>query len=234
MRTYYLSSRKEWAHYPIDFPVVFKTLDGSNGKGVHLASSEKELIQWIESNEPSMSLFTKLDLLRRKHFRTKRTYPEYPDYTNRKDYEEYKDYITKDKGFILQEYIPDLIYDYRVLIFYDKYYVMKRHTKPGDFRASGTKLFDFDFEVDPHLLEYAKQIFEKLDAPMASLDIAFNEKDYCLFEFQALHFGVSALVKSDGYYSFDNDTWRFTQTTSQLETEVALSVIKYIQKTIED
>ena len=234
LRTYYLSSRKEWTHYPIDFPVVFKILDGSNGKGVHLANSKKELIQWIESNEPSMSLFTKLDLLRRKHFRTKRTYREYPDYTNRKDYEEYKDYITKGKGFILQEYIPDLTYDYKVLIFYDKYYVVKRHTKPGDFRASGTKLFDFDFEADLDLLAYAKQIFEKLDTPLASLDIAFNGKTYSLLEFQALHFGVNAFVKSDGYYGFDNEAWHFTATKSQLETEVALSVIKYIQRRMAD
>ena len=49
LKTYYLSSGKEWTHYPINFPVVFKTLDGSNGKGVHLANSEEGLIQCIDS-----------------------------------------------------------------------------------------------------------------------------------------------------------------------------------------
>jgi len=235
LKTYYLSSRKELAHYQINFPMVFKTLDGSNAKGVYLAGSKKELIKWIKRNDPSTSLFTRLDLLRRKHSRRKKTYPEYPDYTNKKDYEEYKDYMTKQKSFILQEYIPNLTYDYRVLIFYDKYYVMKRHTKAGDFRASGTKRFDFDFELDPSLLDYAKQIFEKLDTPMVSLDIGFNGEDYSLFEFQALHFGVSAIVKSKGYYySLDNNEWSFTQTKSDLETEVAHSVIKYIQERAEN
>lgn len=229
LRTYYLTSWRELSDYPVDFPVVFKTLDGSNGKGVHLARSREELIRLVKRYNPPTSLFTTLDLLRRKHLRGKKTYPEYRDYSNEKDYRQYREHVIRENGFLVQDYVHNLTFDYRVLVFYDKYYVMKRHMKQGDFRASGTKLFDFDFDPSVGLLDYARQVFGRMDAAMASLDIGFDGQEYCLFEFQALHFGVSALVRSDRYYSFDGSQWKCTQGQSDLETEVAESVVKYVR-----
>jgi len=46
--------------------------------------------------------------------------------------------------FIVQEFIPDLSNDWKVLVFWDKYYVLRRKNRPNDFRASGSGLFSFD------------------------------------------------------------------------------------------
>lgn len=40
--------------------------------------------------------------------------------------------------FILQSFIPDLANDWKKVIFGDKYYVLTRHVKKNDFRASGS------------------------------------------------------------------------------------------------
>ena len=210
------------------FPIVLKTVDGSNGKGVFLVNNNKELKKIVQKVEQNVTALQKIDLLRRKYFRKKKNYPAYPNYNNRTDYYQYKDYIRNDKRFVLQKFIPKLTFDYRVLALYDKYYIMKRHTKEGDFRASGTKLFDFNIKENQELLTYAKNIFDRIKAPMLSMDIAFNGDQYYLIEFQASHFGVSALIKSKGYYSLINNKWELISATSNLETEIAESIIKFI------
>jgi glutathione synthase/RimK-type ligase-like ATP-grasp enzyme len=225
---HYFSSIDELRHHDIKFPIVLKTIDGSNGKGVFLAKNKNELIE-IVNNLERQNTFTLLDLFRRKYFRRKKSYKEYSDYSNKKDYEQYKDYILKEKNFILQEFIPDLKFDYRVLVLYDKYYVTKRHIKKNDFRASGAKRFDFNFKADTDLLNYARDIYNKFDTPFLSMDICIHQDNFYLFEFQALHFGINVFVKSNGYYILDNDNWQFIEKSLNLETEIANGLIKYIK-----
>jgi len=229
LKSYYLTDDKDLPDYPINFPVVLKTVDTSNGKGVFLAKSNNELINIIQRLE-RQNILTRLDLMRRKYFRRKKSYKEYPDYSNRKDYYQYKDYILKEKNFILQEFVPNLTYDYRVLILYDKYYVMKRYTKKNDFRASGTKIQEYDIEIDYSLLDYARKVYEKFDTPFLSLDIGIHQHSYCLFEFQALHFGINVLVKSVGFYTYQHKNWNFSshQNRIDIESEMATAFVKYV------
>ena len=224
----YFSSIDEVRHHDIKFPIVLKTIDGSNGKGVFLVKNKNELIK-IVNNLERQNPFTLLDLFRRKYFRREKSYKEYPGYSNEKDYEQYKDYILKEKNFILQEFIPDLKFDYRVVVLYDKYYVTKRHINKNDFRASGAKRFDFNFKADPDLLNYARDIFNKFDTPFLSMDICIHQDNFYLFEFQALHFGINVFVKSNGYYIPDNGNWQFIEKSPALETEIANGLIKYIK-----
>jgi glutathione synthase/RimK-type ligase-like ATP-grasp enzyme len=230
LSSYYFSSIAELSDYPIRFPIVLKTVDTSNGKGVFLVKSQTELVKIVEKLE-RQNIFTRLDLIRRKYFRRKKSYKNYPDYSNRKDYYQYKDYILKEKNFILQEFVPGLDHDYRVLIFYDKYYVMKRYTKKNDFRASGTKIQEYDIEFDQCLLDYAREVYHKFDTPFLSLDIGFHQNKYYLFEFQALHFGLNVLVKSVGCYTQDNNNWNFNhnQNKPEIETELANALVKYVR-----
>lgn len=230
LNSYYFSSIEEISDYPIQFPTVLKTVDTSNGKGVFLVKNQTELVKIVEKLE-RQNIFTWLDLIRRKYFRRKKSYKHYPDYSNSKDYYQYKDYILKEKNFILQEFVPGLDHDYRVLIFYDKYYVMKRYTKKNDFRASGTKIQEFDIEFDHRLLDYAREVYHKFDTPFLSLDIGFHNGKFFLFEFQALHFGINVLVKSVGSYTLDDEKWNFNRNRKQpeLESEIASALVKYVK-----
>ncbi|MEE4311245.1 MAG: hypothetical protein V2J62_05195 [candidate division KSB1 bacterium] len=229
LSAYYFSSVSEISEYDIKYPVVFKTVTGSNAKGVFLAHSEKELLKIISRVSPRQYA-TSLDLLRRKYFRKKKSYKEYPDYNNRTDFHQYKDYILKEVNFILQEFVPDLNFDYRVLTLFDRYFVVRRATKEDDFRASGAKRFSIVENADERLLNYAKQIYGKFDTPFLSMDICQKGDDFYMLEFQALHFGVNVLVKNSGYYVQENSHWRFQPLDRiSIEDEISRALIGYIR-----
>jgi glutathione synthase/RimK-type ligase-like ATP-grasp enzyme len=224
----YLSSVRELDFYHLDFPLVLKATEGSNAKRVYLIHNLAELQSRIKRLS-RQSLFARADLLRRKHFRGKKEYKEYPQYSNKEDYEQYRDYILQESNFILQKFIPGIDYDFRVLVLYDRYYVTKRHAREGDFRASGAKRFDFAFDADPRLLDYAKWVYAKFDTPFFSMDICPHDGRYELLEYQALHFGINVFMKSTGYYRQSGDTWVFNQAQPDIERGIAEGVAKFVE-----
>ncbi|MBN1779544.1 hypothetical protein JW948_00320 [bacterium] len=232
LRAVYLSSYKDVADYSFDYPVVLKSVDQSNAKGVHLVHDEKELIRKIRHLDRT-GTGTKIDLFRRRYFRGKKVYPGYPEYSNKTDYITYSDYIQKERNFIVQEYLPGMTHDNRVLVMFDRYFVMQRLTRKGDFRASGTKKFDFDFETNPALLDYARELYGKFDAPFMSLDIAEHAGKYHLLEFQALHFGISAVKKNRGHYEYEAGSWRFVPGQYEIETVMMEALAKYLRNRME-
>jgi len=226
LKAWYFSSLQDIDAYDIPYPIVLKTIYGSNGKGVFLIRNRDELEKQVKKLT-DIGILTKLDLFRRRYFR-KRIFPDYPNHSDYNDYLQYKEYITKHENFILQEFVPDLKFDYRVLALEGKYFTMRRHTKKGDFRASGTKKFDFNFIPDNHLLNYAEMVYNSFDNPFLSMDIVFNGQDYFLIEFQASHFGVSAITKSKGYYTKMNGRWIFAEDKLNVEYEIADALNRYL------
>ncbi len=230
LNSYYFSSCEELEKYEIRFPVVLKTVDGSNGTGVFLCNSKNDILNKI-SKFDKQDIFTKIDLFRRKYLRKKKQYPLYPEYTNESDYRLYSDYVKHEKRFILQEFVPNLKNDYRVLIIYDKYFVMKRHNRKNDFRASGAKKFDINFVPEETLLNKAKYYYEKFDSPFLSIDLLFDERDddYKLVEYQALHFGITSIIGNDKYFYYE-DIWKDKPANNQFEYELAYGLDKYIRE----
>jgi len=51
LNSYYFSSLNELSCYSINFPIVFKTVDTSNGRGVFLVKSTNELVKLIQKLE---------------------------------------------------------------------------------------------------------------------------------------------------------------------------------------
>lgn len=228
----YLSGLIELDQYNLEYPLVLKTPDGSNGKGVYLIYDEKQLRKTVNYlNRPSFLL--KLDLFRRKYLRLKKHYPEYPAYSNRTDYWQYRDYILPETNFLLQPFVPELTYDNRILVFYDKYFVVRRNAIPGDFRASGTKRFDFKFDADAALLEFAESIYQKMNSgPFLAMDIGRIGDQFFLFEFQAIHFGITTVIKNKGYYRKEKGVWHFDPEIKDFETELAEALSKFIRSRV--
>jgi len=225
----YFSSKREMENMDIKFPKVLKTIEGSNGRGVFLVRSKKDVYRVLKKIEKQLSIFERIDLLRRHFFRKQKTFAGYPDFNPMKDYYQYRDYITQEVPFVLQDFVENLDCDYRVIVLYDRYFAVKRMTNKGDFRASGTKKFIFDFEMPKGLLDYAKEIFDTFKSPLLSMDIGFDGKDFYLFEYQAIHFGISAVVRSNGYHVLENGHWKFTQTTTVFEVAIAEAFDKYVK-----
>lgn len=228
LHAFYFSSLEEIRDYPISYPVVLKSVDTSNGRGVFLVKNQKELEKRVRGLV-HQNVWTRLDLFRRKYFRLPKKYPEYPEYSNRKDYEQYRDYILNEKNFILQAYVPGLDSDYRVVGMYGKYFVIQRFAFKHDFRASGTKRHDYAPSFDPQLLDFAHAIFQKFDTPFLAMDIGVRNGEFCLFEFQALHFGINSIIRTPGFYQRVNSAWQFVSAKSTIETELAEALIRYAQ-----
>ena len=199
---YYFSHPDQLADYDLNYPLVLKSPDGSNGKQVFLVRNKARLLKIWHDHFSALDLGTRLDLWRRRHFRREKKYREYPNYSNAADYEQYRHYIVREQNFVLQQYVPNLKYDYRVLAMYDKYFVIRRMNRDNDFRASGAKKFVMNFDANPAMLDYAREIHEKAGSPYLSMDICESDSGFDLLEFQAIHFGINVIVKNKGYYPY--------------------------------
>lgn len=213
----------------ISYPVVLKSISGSNGKGVFLCESKQELLSRIEGLSPAFSPFIKLDHLRRRYLRNKRRYEGYSNFEAQSDADAWLEYMRPGVAFILQQYIPGLDSDYRVIAIGERFYLMMRRAKKGDFRASGTKDFDFDASPPQGLLDYAEGIYQQMDTPFLSMDIGYRDGKCYLFEYQASHYGTGAIVRSKGYYQKASVAWEFVKGESILEQVLALGLAEYLR-----
>jgi glutathione synthase/RimK-type ligase-like ATP-grasp enzyme len=198
----------------LTFPVVYKQAAGAMSKGVGLAHNRNELIQGIK-----------------KISSTKQLYRELWEKGRTLKYEGYHAQSRFRNKFVVQNFIPNLSGDYKVLIFGDKYYVLKREAKDGDFRASGSGIRNYVKEIPEGILEFAHMCINTLNVPHASLDIAFNGVIFVLIEFQCLFFGSYTITYSEFYWKkAENNNFIFFEGKSILEEEYANSIIQYIAK----
>lgn len=187
----------------IMFPIVLKEPKGALSRGVHLARNKSELLKKAKI------------LSRTRHLRQ-----DIKDFLRPYKQKNYRRESLYRNKFVLQEFIPNLKNDWKIIIFGSRYYVLKRSIKEGDFRASGSHYnYGFGSKADlPNgILEFAESIFVSLDVPHASLDIVFDGSKFYLIEFQCIFFGTSIKVKSDIYYSRLNDKWKEFKNLETLE-----------------
>jgi len=197
----------------IEFPVVLKTAGGAMSRGVSLASNRTELISQVK--KISRSLQPKSEL--RDFIRSKR----------------WKGYIKESKfrnKFIIQNMIPNLANDYKVLIYGTKYFFLRRDVKKNDFRASGSGRFSFLKEYPEGMLEYAKSIRDLLEVPNISLDVCFDGKDFYIIEFQALYFGTTTIEKSLFHYVFSEGEFKIVDEKPVLEKVYVESIVHFLSK----
>jgi glutathione synthase/RimK-type ligase-like ATP-grasp enzyme len=213
----YYSHYNEMKYKNLVFPLVLKTLEGFGSGGVSLVNSEQEIEEISKRDEC---------LIRRGFFRRilSRIYQPLKRLVKPVTRLEYGDYYQYFRRFVVQDFIPNLSNDYKVLIVNQKYYVLTRFCKEGDFRASGSGIFAYE-KADSRLLDYAENVFRTLDEPMLSIDICSDNNEYYLIEFQGLHFGPYAVIKSKGYYQKNDGEWGFVEGRSDFEEEVALSLL---------
>jgi hypothetical protein len=132
--------------------------------------------------------------------------------------------------FVTQQFIEGLQNDFKILVYNDKYYVLKRENRKNDFRASGSGLLSYPQTLPDGMLDYVKEIFEYFDVPYLSLDIAYNGKVFFLIEFQFLMFGTYTLEKSLFYFQLINNQWIKVDGESKIEYEFVRSVSEYIRR----
>ena len=197
------------------FPKVLKTIEGAGSSGVFLVKKEKDV------NTLEKKFFT--HGFKRKLISTQRQFK-----LKSSEYKIYKYNKRKFTLFVEQDFIPQLEHDFKVLVFGDRYYVLKRSVRKNDFRASGSGKFDF-VEAPSEVLEFAKGIVEILKAPYLSLDIAQSKEGCHLIEFQATNFGPYTLLNAPTRYIYKSSNWFKENNDKNLEANYAYALNYYFK-----
>ncbi|HIF9179489.1 TPA: hypothetical protein ACX6QL_000517 [Photobacterium damselae] len=182
---------------PDEYPYVFKKITGAGSSGVFLIKNKDDKNK-IKNNFFDVNL--------------KRKIIKFHRFCKLKS-SEYQIYKYRHKGFhrsVVQEFIPDLICDYKVIIFNDRFYVLKRDVRKNDFRASGSGKFHFE-QPPVAVLNFAEKIFLKINAPYISLDIAFSKGKCFMIEYQVFNFGPYTVLNSEGFFSKEKEDWVFNK-----------------------
>ncbi len=131
---------------------------------------------------------------------------------------------------MFQELIPGLTGDWKILIWGDTACGLYRENRPADFRASGSGRFSFS-DVPVPVLDFARETLDALDLPWASLDIGYDGRECYLFEYQAIHFGLTTADKGLFYYVRGSDgVWKKRDGRIQIETKMATIMAEYLHK----
>ena len=195
----------------ITYPIVIKTATGAMSKGVSSAADYKELISNIKTISRSKNVKYELrDSIRAlKH----------------KGY--LKDSRHRQK-FITQNMIEGLSNDYKVLVFGNRLYYLRRDVRDNDFRASGSGKFRFEKECPPGMLEYAYRVFRYFDVPNISLDVCFDGENFHVIEFQALYFGSTTIEKAPFFCRYSDREISYFEEKSNLEEVYMSSIVQYL------
>ncbi|WP_296384967.1 hypothetical protein [Winogradskyella sp.] len=194
--------------------VVVKMASGASSLGVFLGKGYSDLLAKVKkaSKTPHIKEDIKEGLRKVKH----------------KDYIPVSNHRNK---FITQNFIPNLTNDWKILIYLDKYYIFERPVRDNDFRASGSGkekyMFGDKANIPNGIFDYAKSIYEKLNAPMLSVDIAYANNQFYTLEFQFTGFGTSGQQLSENYFSYQDGKWETIYDKLDLEQVYADSIIGF-------
>lgn len=219
--TDYLNDDQKFA-----YPFVLKKNEGALSSGVFLMKKEEDMQKFIE-REQKETLKRKIaySVNKRNSFKGDKGLDPNPALLE----DNFKNFFSKRSPFVVQKFVPGLTYDFKVLVFGDKFYALQRQTRENDFRASGSGKFSF-VEAPKEVLDYAQTIAKKFNVPFISLDIGIDKDFNCyLFEFQGTAFGPLTLTKSPYYYQYDGKSWNKIEAKSNLEKEYVNAIIYFLK-----
>lgn len=135
---------------------------------------------------------------------------------------------------VIQEYIPDLSYDWKILVLGNTCFYLKRYVKKNDFRASGSGSFTISEPPPTHILDFALLCKEKMNAPNISLDIIDKDGVPQLIEYQANHFGVCPASWGRYYFKLEDGNWNKKKIAdemeyNELEYYIGIGICEYIK-----
>jgi glutathione synthase/RimK-type ligase-like ATP-grasp enzyme len=198
------------------FPIVAKLSSGFGSSNVTLIRNLKEAEMFLEKNLISVVKKRKNIFKYRKQI--KETENKHP---------------LKVGKIIFQEFISGIENDWKILLFGNKIFYLKRYFKENDFRASGSGIFDNSVPPSENILKFAAEVKSLLKTPWVSLDIIEKENNIYLIEYQCVHFGLYTVMKSSSHFEFSEG--KFRQVNGQVDEDMLfaedlLSYINQIEK----
>jgi len=195
----------------IAFPCVIKTASGASGSGVFCAHSATQLIKYAK-----------------KISRTVNWASEAWDVGRALKHKGYRRESLHRRKFIVQSFIEGLSHDWKVLVFGNRYYALRRNNRNRDFRASGSGLLEYREDTPYPVLDFASKIYDYLNIPNLSLDIAYDGTNVYLIEFQCVNFGTHTLDTAPFYFTKSGSEWKRFSEPSCLEFVYAESISSFL------
>ena len=151
-----------------------------------------------------------------------------------RDFAKYQETIGDISIWNIQEFIQNLKSDYKVLIWGERYYIFERPVRNNDFRASGSGnekyIYGSHVDLPEGIFNFSKQVFNQLNVPQLSLDIAYDGTTFYIIEYQVIYFGTVGHVLSDGFFLLIKGEWKFIPEKLDLEQVYAESIDFYIKE----
>lgn len=200
------------------YPAVLKTAAGFQSTGVSLVSDADALRRRVRrlNRPPGLAIYSLKQWLKRWILRGRYRPEQYED-------------CVYGGPFVVQQYVPGATNDWKVLVFGDRCWVLRRGVRQGDFRASGSGMFSWKTPPDA-VLDLASDTFARLDVPLVSLDIVAARGKCRLIEYQALHFGTYTLDHAPGHFRRGPAGWRHHEGSADLDQEYARALLLWLEK----
>jgi len=211
---------EEYRRYGQDWPsesAVLKPSHGAGSRGVALVHDRRSALRAVRRLTRSSTMpETALEYARRLRRR---------NYVPRSLHR---------RAVVIQQFLPGLQGDFKVLRYGQRFYALARANRPGDFRASGSGRLDYAPERTTDMtpiLDAAKAWSDVLGSPYCSLDIAYDPAagvEPHLIEFQCVMFGPATAENSTGFYDLTDEGWTRTEEVCDLERVFAEATSSYI------
>lgn len=201
----------QWAN-STQFPKVFKLKGGAGASNVRLAHNRQEAVKLIEQ-----CFETGFRQYRwREHF--KESYRKYKEgksslrellrpikYAFMRYPTPFDHYHGREIGYAyFQNFIPNNTFDVRVCVVGNKAFALKRLTREGDFRASGSGHIIYDkLQIDERCVEIAFECNKKLQTQSIAFDFVFDPSNNPLIVEISYGYAVSAYDFCEGYWTED-------------------------------
>ena len=183
-------------------PLVFKASHGAGGVNVRLIrkrSEARNLIdkilcqqEWEQAKGTASSRMAVLRSLTKKWFSAKCF--------------RYLLHRERDDVVYWQEFVKDNLADLRITVIGDSTaFAFWRHNRPGDFRASGSGLIDYDRPVPEECVRYCIGINRQFGFDSMAYDLLFKDQGFVINE-MSYGYVDKAVFNAPGFYTMKEGT----------------------------
>jgi glutathione synthase/RimK-type ligase-like ATP-grasp enzyme len=206
------------------FPKVFKLRGGAGSVNVKLVRTRSKARKLVRKSfgrgfphYSSLSHF-KQDIY---VFKRDRDYPAVKEILNGfarlfipKEIEKFS---KREKGYIyFQDFIPDNLYDTRLVVVGNRCFGIRRYCRKGDFRASGSGLLEYKQELfDNECIQIAFDVTKKIGAQSLAFDFVIDSSGYKIVEICYCFTMGKAYDDCPGYWD-DSLQWHDTEVNPQI------------------
>ena len=192
------------------FPKVFKLRGGAGAANVQLvhtsSDARKKVRKAFGKGFPQYDSWSNLKERWRKYRLGKTDFKDVLKAIVRLGYKpDFAKMHASEKGYAyFQDFIPNNTFDIRVCVVGDKAFALKRLTRDGDFRASGSGNIVYDQnQIDERCVKIAFDINNKLKSQSTAFDFVFDSNNNPLIVEISFGYAEKAYDICEGYWTDD-------------------------------